>query len=125
MNLTERISLLEFVWTLVALVGLIASAYALGDALNDRRALRRAADADELDHILMASIVRNEQYRLATFLIYISVGAGAMLVTDGPWNPYRVLVGLGLLAVNIGGVVNLVKDRAVKKWLLRRNDEVS
>jgi hypothetical protein len=118
-SLTPTITLLELLWTTVALVGIGFSGFALRDALTDRRALKLVPDASTGDELIVNTAVRNERYRFILFCGFSVVGTTALFLVNAPPTLGGTIIGLILLGLEVGGLWNTWQDRIARHKLLR------
>lgn len=116
---TETISLLECVWTIVSLVGVGFSTYALKDAMLDREISHQDELSTELDAVVANAGVRNERMNLTLLIGFSLVGVAALLLPNNTGNELaRTILSLILLGLNFAVVLNTWHNRQDRKKIL-------
>lgn len=109
-------SLLEIIWTAVALVGIGIAGLARHDASSDFSSLKKRGLAEGIRAITAQTNVRNETIRFVLLAIFAVVGTSAMAIPNDPdvYSFPRVMIAVGLLFGEALIVYATIKDRIAR-----------
>lgn len=113
------VSLLEGIWTLIAVLGLCYSIPSFKDVRDDLRELKRLKiNGDKL--LMGRANVRNEFIRAAMLSVWGLSGVGAAFLPPNPnQSTISQLLGYAFISIELLIVYGTYKDRSDRKTLLR------
>lgn len=119
----ETVTILEFLWTVAALVGLGFTLWMLRDARGDRRYLR-AARLNGSRLLVANGAIRWETLRAIKMLLFLLIGLGAMTRENPPQvlTPGVFLYSCLALYVPLANVYGSVRDRRDRARLLENHE---
>jgi hypothetical protein len=113
-------SILEIIWTVVGIVGLLTVAWLLHEAFLDRAAVGRSMDfrGRTAEKIIAEQNVRRLLQKVACFAVFVGIGIAAIL-TPPPVAPtaqpgpslYAVALSSGLVLVEVLLTLSAIQDR--------------
>jgi hypothetical protein len=117
--LSESVSWIEVVWTLVSAVGLFFALVNLREVLADYRAVQTVVPRNGR-HMLAKAAVRIEAQRVFSQVGYITIGICSMLLVTDFTEPPRTIIGIILIVLGLAQTVHSMLDAILRRELVRQ-----
>lgn len=108
--------ILEVIWTISSLVGFIACAAGLRQALEDKHNLK-ISGINGVNELLIDSDLRREVLRIPICAVLLLAGIAALLAPNIERSLTGIIVTLMVIATQILFVLNSVLDRVLRRKL--------
>lgn len=114
----SNVDALELIWTAISLIGLIAAARGVKDALRDRRILRESSTNSGL-MLIASGDLRREALRMYVQGFFLLLGVIALLSppSSAPRTTVGSILAVGFVAAAFCITVSTVLDRRLRSQL--------
>lgn len=116
--LSDRVTLIEVVWTAVALFGLVVCTWSLIDSKLDQHALRET-DTDGPALATVRINIRSAWAGMALHVFFLVLGVAALVTLNARQNLTGNLFGLGFIAVAAANAGTIARNQVARIRLRR------
>ena len=119
MMVSDSVSWIELVWTMVSTVGLFFALVNLREVLADYRAVKDIVPRNGR-HMLAKAAVRIEAQRVFSQVGYITIGICSMLLVSDFTDPPRTIIGAILIVLGLAQTIHSMLDAILRRELVRQ-----